>query len=94
MSTDYEVFKKHGVSLTIEEASNCFELRLDNEEGPGSVIGHTEGFAPTLEEAYTWGVLLTPEELWDAALQMLRVASYWMDAKPLKGPAQKFIQDL
>lgn len=61
MSTDYAIAKQGSVEFIIDEASNKFDLSIDDIK---------EDRAVTL-------TALTPDELVAVAARLLRVASYW-----------------
>lgn len=77
MSTSYELIQTGEGIAQLHEHSNLFDLAVDNQTRN--------------EEAYLRD--LTPQQVVVAAMNMLQVASYWMDEDDLKKAVAGRIQD-
>lgn len=73
MGTSYTILKKDGLEVSLDEHSNVLDLALYGDVAAGQAVSRVDD--------------LTPAELVAMALEMLQVASYWMDDDAFKAAA-------
>ncbi len=85
MSTDYTVLQTKGLTVELCEGSNLFAINIETDDAPGGSRLMTGG------ERFPSGVsttrALTADDVVTMAIEMLKVASYSMDAADMQRAA-------